>query len=200
MEITQPFKKLIETNYKKSNFNQSDWIKIFFDNCFQDLIKNLHLVDYQSRASKTGKMFEYALWYLIKEKFDLKLENDYEIPKACMMGGGSLDFGIIKDGKLLCGIEAKGSADKVIHDDGTVETLSRPALKRTDTMKKAIAQAYQFKRVFPNIPFFIVTNVKPDSGNSKCMMELAEGDIVDRFIDVTNIDEIGEFVKTLKSI
>lgn len=117
-----------------------------------------------------------------------------------MEGAGSLDFGIVKGYNILCGIEAKGSASTVRHQDGRIETMVRPALKRTDTMKKAISQAYQFKRVYPNTPFFIVTNIKPESGNSRCMMKLAEGDVVDRFIDITNKTELDYLVDAIKKI
>ncbi len=89
---------------------------------------------------------------------------------------------------LLCGIEAKGSDPN---------SSTRAGLKRTDTIKKGIASAYQFKRIFPNTPFFIVTNVMPVSGNSKCMLDLAEGDVVDKFVDVTNIEDLMQFVKTI---
>lgn len=76
----------------------------------------------------------------------------------------------------------------------------RPALMRTDTMKKAISQAYQFHRIYPNLPFFIVSNVLPISGNSKCMMQLAEGDIVYKFVDVTSVSDLDEFVRKIKSL
>ena len=33
--------------------------------------------------------------------------------------------------------------------------------------------------------FFIVTSHKPTGGNAKCMCHLAEGDIVDKIVDVT---------------
>jgi len=165
-------------------------IKRFFDLCFRDIIKELKITDYQARAAKTGSIFEYAFWYLIKQH-GIELDTDYEIPKACMMASGKLDFGIISNDEPICGIEAKGSAEDV---------SARPGLKRTDTMKKAIAQAYQFKRTFPKVPFFVVTNVLPTSGNAKCMLDLAEGDIIDKVVDVTNKEHLSWFVSQLKKI
>jgi len=43
-----------------------------------------------------------------------------------------------------------------------------------------------------------VTNVIPVSGNAKCMMDLAEGDIIDKFVDVTNIEDLKGFAKKIK--
>lgn len=202
MDIPEPFLHIIRENYKRADLKRSDWIKIFSDVCFSQLINEVGIKesDYQARASKTGDMFEYIFWYIMKERFGIELQKDYKIPKACMTNGGELDFGIIKAGKVLCGIEAKGSASEIRNRYGHIETLKRPALKRTDTMKKGIAQAYQFKRIFPKVPFFVVTNVKPDSGNSLCMMKLSEGDIVDKFIDITNEKELDFFVNKLRKI
>ena len=127
----------------------------------------------------------------MKNKFKIDLKDSISIPKACMVDGGELDFGLYKDHEIACGIEAKGS-DPASSD--------RPALLRTDTMKKEICQAYQFKRIFPKVPFFIVTNVKPRAGNSACMMALAEGDVVDKFVDVTNFKELSDFVEKLRHL
>jgi hypothetical protein len=186
MDIPSPFKQIIERNYSANNKD----VKKFLDSCFDDIIRELHITDYQARAAKTGSMFEYAFWYLIK-KHGVELDTDFEIPKACMMAGGKLDFGLIHKGNPICGIEAKGSAENV---------STRPGLKRTDTVKKAIAQAYQFKRIFPKVPFFVITNVLPTSGNAKCMVDLAEGDIIDKVVDVTNDAHLSWFVKQLKKI
>jgi hypothetical protein len=184
MKIPDDFEKIIVKNYKTSRGD----IGKFFNDCFNDLIEELHITDYQARASKTGEMFEYAFWYLIKQN-GIDLQSNFPIPQACMEKGGSLDFGIIKKGKVICGIEAKGSSE---------DSSSRPALKRTDTVKKAIAQAYQFKRTFPKTPFFIVTNVMPDGGNARCMLNLAEGDIIDKVVDLTNSEHLKGFIETLK--
>lgn len=197
MRIPGPFITIIMRNYGKYSFSTSDDFKNYFDDCFKDLIKTLNITDFQARATKTGKMFEYAFWYLIKTKFDFDMVGSVALERACLCNGGELDFGVFKknethlDENLLCGIEAKGS---------DVESSERAGLKRTDTMKKAISNAYQFKRIFPKLPFFVVTNVLPISGNARCMMGLAEGDIVDKFINITDIKDVQEFVKILKSM
>jgi len=187
MNIPEPFNKIIKGNYSKAKT-----IHQFWNDCFTDLIKQLDIADedYQKRAKLTGDMFEFAFWYVIKQK-GVELQNDVEIPEACMMGAGALDFGIIKNKKVICGIEAKGSSE-----DASV----RPALKRTDTVKKAIAQAYQFKKAHPKVPFYVVTNVMPDGGNAKCMLNLAEGDLIDKVVDVSDTKQLDAFVEILKRI
>lgn len=169
-------------------------MKPFIDKCFSDLFSHFTGLSFQSRAKKSGDMFEYLFYYVMKEQFGIEIDCAIPIKKACMEGMGALDFGILdKKGGVVCGIEAKGSAEKIGD-----RALPRPALKRTDTMKKAIAQAYQFKRTFPSKPFYIVTNVKPTSGNAKCMMNLAEGDIIDKVYDITKPSELKELVEKLK--
>ncbi|KHO47803.1 MAG: hypothetical protein QT00_C0002G0465 [archaeon GW2011_AR5] len=194
MPIPEPYKSILESNIGLVK-SDSD-VKAFVEKCFSDLLVKLGKnLGFQSRAKKTGDMFELLFDYLMEHKYKVKFSKCVPIKKACMLGSGALDFGIMKNGKLLCGIEAKGSAEVV---DGI--RLPRPALKRTDTMKKAISQAYQFKRVFPKTPFYIVTNVKPKNGNAECMMNLAEGDIVDKFIDITNPKELQEFLNKVKPL
>jgi hypothetical protein len=192
MKIPKPYSQILHSN--KSLIKNTNSLKPFIDKCFKDLFLKFRNLDFQSRAKKSGDMFEFLFYYIMKEQHDIELDCSIPIRKACMEGKGALDFGIVgKNGDIVCGIEAKGSAESF---DGKI--LTRPALKRTDTMKKAIAQAYQFKRIFPSRPFFIVTNVKPSSGNAKCMMDLAEGDIIDKVYDITDPRELKELVAKLK--
>ncbi len=163
MHIPQPYKDILDKN--KGLITDKTTLKPFIDKCFKDLFAHFKGLSFQSRAKKSGDMFEFLFYYVIKEHFNIDMDSSVLIKEACMEGTGTLDFGILgKQGQVICGIEAKGSAEVV----GDIR-LPRPALKRTDTMKKAISQAYQFKRIFPKIPFYIVTNVKPDGGNAKCM-------------------------------
>ncbi len=196
MQIPEPFMSIIQRIYSASELSNTEELTTFFNSCFREIIKALKIspTDYQARAGKTGDMFEYSFWYLIKHKFNLDITDKVSLPKACLCSGGELDFGIFKkdephiEKNLLCGIEAKGSDPN---------SSTRPGLKRTDTIKKAISNAYQFKRIYSKTPFFIVTNVIPTDGNSKCMMGLAEGDIVDKFVDVTNAKDLKQFIDTV---
>ncbi|HLC54710.1 MAG TPA: hypothetical protein VJK07_03750 [Candidatus Nanoarchaeia archaeon] len=193
MKIPALYQGILDKN--KGMLANDATLKPFIDKCFKDLFAHFKGLSFQSRAKKSGDMFEFLFYYVMNTHFGVKMDFAIPIKKACMEGAGSLDFGINgKSGKLVCGMEAKGSAEVV----GKIKLL-RPALKRTDTMKKAIAQAYQFKRTFPSVPFYIITNVKPTSGNAKCMMDLAEGDIIDKVYDVTNPKELKELVAKLKA-
>jgi len=192
---------IIEKNFKKFPPNSNENLQSFIDNCMQDIIDKEKLyTEYQARAAKTGEMFELAFSYLMKEGFDINLIRDIPLPKACMVGGGELDFGLKKDEKLVCGMETKGSARKIKHPNGNEQKLSRPALLRTDTVKKAISNAYQFKRVYSKLPFFLVTNVIPEKGNAKCMLDLAEGDIIDKIINITKLEQLKWLVKEIKKL
>ncbi len=172
-----------------------DIIEAFVNGCMDDLLAALGTaLSFQGRAAKTGEMFEEVFYILMKDKFNINLARDYAIPRACLCGGGELDFALVRDNQLKCGIEAKGSAIRIGN-----RQLPRPALMRTDTVKKAISNAYQFKRIYPTLPFYIVTNVKPTSGNAQCMCNLAEGDIVNQIVDITDKDELLHFVVTLKN-
>lgn len=197
MNIPQPFAGIIQTQFNASTLSNTEELTNFFNSCFKELIHSLNIHDYQARAAKTGKMFEYAFYHLIKQKYGFNMERDVELKRACMSRGGKLDFGVFKKGEtpsentVICGIEAKGSDPN---------SSKRPALVRTDTIKKAIANAYLFKKIYPKLPFFIVTNVLPRSGNSQCMMNVAETDIVTKFIDVTNAQDLRQFVDTIKGL
>lgn len=193
MRIPELYLTILQRNLRLINDNSD--IRTFVNTCFRDLFVALPNLSFQARAKKSGDMFEYLFYYLMREKFNIDFESDIPIKEACMLNGGELDFGIIRKGKILCGIEAKGSAENIGDSP-----LLRPALKRTDTVKKAISQAYQFKRIFPTTPFFIVTNVKPLSGNAACMLDLAEGDIIDKVVDVTNPSDLKDFIKRISAI
>ena len=194
MEIREPYASIITKNF--SLIKENSDIGRYVQKCFSDLFSALPpKMDFQSRAKKSGDMFEYLFYYLMKHRFGIELDTNIEVKKACMVGAGAMDFGVMKESKILCGIEAKGSADSY-----NGKKLLRPALKRTDTMKKAISQAYQFKRIFPETPFFIVTNIVPTEGNSRCMLDLAEGDIVDKVVDITNPSDLEWFVREIKKL
>jgi hypothetical protein len=118
-----------------------------------------------------------------------------------MVEGGEADFAVLESHlekrKLVAVIETKGAADKIVWK-GTEKRLTRPGMLRTDTVKKAICNAYQVKRAYPKALFFIVTSHKPTSGNAKCMCDLAEGDIVDKIVDITVQKDLDEMIAKIK--
>jgi len=114
---------------------------------------------------------------------------------------GKADFAVlanmITNRRIIAIIETKGAADKIICDD-KIRKLSRPGMLKTDTVKKAISNAYQVSRAFPESLFFIVTSHVPTGGNAKCMCDLAEGDIVNKIVDITNPSDLDEMIKMIR--
>ncbi|MEM3389748.1 MAG: hypothetical protein QW491_10115 [Thermoproteota archaeon] len=180
-----------------------DNLREFLDEAFEEISDAYNLCrDYQARAAKFGETFEACFKVIMEKLFpDIPLIPDIRLPKACMVKGGEADFAVISgralDMKIVAVIEAKGSADHIICD-GKRKELERPGMLRTDTVKKAICNAYQVSRAYPDALFFIVTSHKPTSGNAKCMCNLAEGDIVDKIVDVTNFSELREMVEMIR--
>ena len=108
------------------------------------------IATFQSRASVVGNAFESAVRYLLITRFELPAvptpgntrTHDIEITSAIA-------------------IETKGSPRQVQNPDHTVSTLSRPGLERSDTWKKAQANAANYRRNNRTRPFFIVSNAVP---------------------------------------
>ncbi|MEM3827958.1 MAG: hypothetical protein QXP36_01905 [Conexivisphaerales archaeon] len=190
-----------------------DNLREFLNLAFEEVSRAFDLCrDYQSRAEKFGETFEECFQVIMERFFpDIPLERDVSLPKACMVSGGEADFAVFSgscflesfirgtpvERRLVAVIEAKGAAEYIICDGKRIK-LPRPGLLRTDTVKKAICNAYQISRAYPDALFFIVTSHKPKEGNAKCMCDLAEGDIVDKIVDVTNYKELEEMVDMIR--
>ncbi len=117
-----------------------------------------------------------------------------------MEGNGAIDFAVL-EGKLskrnlIAAIEAKGSCDYIICN-GKKEEISRLGMIRTDTVKKAISNTYQVSQIYPDALFFIVTSHKPESGNAKCMCDLAEKELVDKIVDISNYNDLETMVSII---
>jgi len=182
-------------------------LREFLDKSFSKIAKDAGLdgTQFQRRAKKTGDAFEYC-FEIIMEKLhpDIELIPGEPLPEACMVRGGNADFVVYSGGitegepkRLIAVIEAKGSADKVEGANGEIVEFNRPGMLRTDTVKKAISNGYQVSQAFPDALYFIVTSHKPTSGNAKCMCDLAEGDLVDKIVDVTEKEEIDEMAEII---
>jgi hypothetical protein len=177
-------------------------LRDFLNAAFEEVSAAYNLCrDYQARAEKFGETFEACFKVVMEKLFsDIPLAQNVAIPEACMVDGGEADFAVVQwmpQRKIIAVIEAKGSADYIICNGKRIN-LPRPGLLRTDTVKKAICNAYQISRSCPDTLFFIVTSHKPTSGNAKCMCDLAEGDIVDKIVDITNFSELQEMVDMIK--
>jgi len=66
---------------------------------------------------------------------------------------------------------------------------------RSDTMKKAVCQAYQVKQIDNDLDFHIITSHKPKSGSAKCLYDMANGDIIDSTVDIQDPNDIHSFLQ-----
>ena len=148
----------------------------------------------QARAKITGVVFELCLEEIFNRFFpDVTIERHADLPEAGLVGNSAVDFLIYDSfGEEIGAIEAKGSPEQVETTDGDVVSLSRPGMKRTDTVKKAVSLGYQIQQTY-NIPYYILTTDKPTSGSAKKTVDIAEGDVIQQLVDVTNPNEISSF-------
>lgn len=165
-------------------------LREFLNTAFNEVAKSQGWTadQFQSQASKMGEAFQYSFQSIMENLYpDIDLDHNAEIPEACMEGKSAADFAIYKGGftkegyaprKLIAVIEAKGSPSRIKGIDENIRETPRPGMKRTDTVKKAICNAYQIKRTHPEALFFIVTSHKPKGGSAKCMCDLAKGTLL----------------------
>jgi len=175
----------------------------FMEDMFNAVTRRFNLCErgFQARAAIYGEAFQAIFTVIMEELFpDVRLIHGCEMEDACLMGVGKADFVVIdEEDRILAVIEAKGSADYIICNGRRIE-LHRPGLIRTDTTKKAIANAAQVKYgISGDIPYIIVTSHKPYEGSSShCMLKLVEGKLVDMVVDVKRYDELREMVKLIR--
>ncbi len=105
---------------------------------------------FQSRAPVVGGVFESAVRYLLTTRFELP---------ARPTPGNTVTHDIEVTPRVV--IESKGSPRRLLNPDRSVTTLARPGLERSDTWKKAQANARNFRRQNRDIPFYIVSNAVP---------------------------------------
>ncbi len=112
--------------------------------------KVFEIATFQGRASIVGKVFESAVRYLLTTKFELP---------AVSTPGNTNTHDLEVTPRVA--VETKGSPRYVQNPDQTVTTIARPGLERSDTWKKAQANALKFRRQNKVAPFYIVSNAVP---------------------------------------
>ncbi len=115
-----------------------------------DSLRIFQIATFQSRAPTIGKVFENALLHLLVTKFELP---------AVFTPGNTRTHDIEVTSRIA--IESKGSPRRLLNPDGTITALARPGLERSDTWKKAQANARNFRAHNRSAPFFIVSNAVP---------------------------------------
>lgn len=124
------------------------------------LLKKLRKNLIYTKTTKAGrkssvKLLRNVFKYIMEKLFpDIPLEREVSLPKACIASGGEADFAVFSDDflesfnkrvverKLIAVIEAKEAAEYITCDGKRIK-LPHPGLLRTDTVKKAICNAYQ---------------------------------------------------------
>lgn len=155
----------------------------------------------QARAKITGDTYEDCISVLL-DYFapDVTYERYVDLPKAHMTGTAGADFVIYESDEkenIHTVIEAKGSAEKLDWPEGPTQEFTRAGLRRSDTMKKAVCQAYQVDQTM-DTNFHILTTHKPKKNSSSYnVANIAEGDIIDGIIDTTDLSEFNSFIDTL---
>ena len=86
-------------------------------------------------------------------------------------------------------VEAKGSARRIQLSPGHSIQLTRPGLLRSDTEKKAEANARTYKRFNPSGTFFVVTNALPDR------LRGIRTDDIDGYFDVSKTERVEAFAR-----
>jgi hypothetical protein len=130
-----------------------------------------------------GSVFEYACVYLFRKSFNIDAKPTSESTRL-------YDFEVRRD----VVIEAKGSPLYIMNPDGSKSHLGRAGMSRSDTKKKAFANASEWRRRFPNGNFFIITNSLPNE------LQAYRNDKVTAIYDVTKKDQLERFVSELRGL
>ncbi len=138
---------------------------------------------FQARATYVGEEFQWAFWLLLNKNFGITARPTSDVTRL-------YDLEIKTD----VVIEAKGSPDYIINPDGTHSHLDRPGMMRSDTEKKAFANAKKWNERFPKGHFFIVTNAIPNH------LHGYRNATVKAIYDVTKKSQLESFVLDLKEI
>lgn len=184
-----------------------DNIGDFVDQCFKNLVDQYESQgmevqnNYQSMASHVGEVFERSFEHIIESQYDVDVERGVSLPDANMTGAGKADAAFYYKGQLAGIIELKGNPEMYRNkDDEVVHEPSSSGLKRSDTVKKAVCQAYQADYGYPDVPFFIVSNSFPDEGTSPSeVLSMAEDDIVDQTVDISETQDIERMISICRS-
>ena len=137
---------------------------------------------FQSRSSIVGNVFESAVLHLLVTRF--------ELPTASTPG--NTDTHDIEVTPRVA-IETKGSPRIVRNPDNTVTEIARPGLERSDTWKKAQANARNFRRRNLNTPFYIVSNAVPSD-----LVGYRSDDITGIF-NISQVDRLNSLVAEIRA-
>ena len=120
-----------------------------------------YMINFQAQSKKSGDEFEDRVYKdLVKKEFD-EIQSNVYIPGA----GCEIDFLAINNGdNTIEYVEAKG---------GEEGDNKRPGAKRTDNVKKAIANGSLIKAVRPEVYYVVYFSATPSEGYATEMIETA---------------------------
>ncbi len=139
------------------------------------------IATFQGRAPVVGAIFEAAVKVLFTRKFNLRLDST-------PTNTATHDLEASED----IAIELKGSAQSIEMPGGARVKLNRAGLLRSDTLKKAEANALRYKRLKKSGRFYILTNALPDR------LRGIRSDEIDGFFDVTKVNRAEAFVSEIQ--
>lgn len=138
---------------------------------------------FQSRAARVGKVFEAAVVHLFRLEFQLALT-------ATPQNTTTHDL----EASRSIAIEVKGSPRRIVNPQYGPIRLPRPGLLRSDTQKKAIANARNFKQANPSGSFYVLTNALPSA------LVGVRAEDVNGYFDVTKADRVRAFVDEVRAL
>jgi DNA-directed RNA polymerase subunit RPC12/RpoP len=138
---------------------------------------------FNARASYVGEIFQWAFWLLLKNYYGITARPTSDTTRL-------YDLEIRPD----VVIEAKGSPKYIINQDGTHSKLERAGMLRSDTEKKAFANAKKWSMQFPNGHFFVVTNALPPR------LSGYRNSTVKAILDVTKKNQLESLIADFKAI
>lgn len=136
------------------------------------------LATFQGRAPVYGSAFSSAVRLLFDLHFDIELLPTPQNTKTHDL-----------EASPKIAIEVKGSARRIHLENGLTIALDRPGMLRSDTEKKAEANARNYKRFNSTGTFFVVTNALPDR------LRGVRTDDIDGYFDLTKADRVESFAR-----
>ncbi len=139
------------------------------------------LATFQGRAPVYGATFVGAVQVLFQRRFDLALTPTPHNTRTHDL-----------EASPQIAIEAKGSARRVRLSGSDSVNLKRAGLRRSDTEKKAEANARTYKRFNPSGTFYVVTNALPDR------LRGIRTDDIDGYFDLTKAARVEAFAREIR--
>ena len=135
---------------------------------------------FNARASVVGNAFTAAVYQLMRLQFKIPI---FETPGNTTTHDFEVTSFIVA--------EAKGSPAHILNPDGSRLELDRPGMERSDTEKKAFANAQKFRQRNSASYFCILTNAMPPR-----LLNYRD-DIVSGVFNVTRREEIEVFIRDI---